>query len=220
MNEVVLVTGSETLTGRKLIEKLLAQGSQVVVPVAGQETEIKDTGTPNLTVLSWNRSSWFSTKAVIREVIQRFRKIDSAWVLHQPTGQTDIFSDSGSSQIEKVLELSVKGNVAMVRELVPLLENSAGFLGIVVPYRSGGTVGPLESLSAGAFTGFTTSLFRETASSLWSCGFFCSSPDAEGFTDNIIRLREEKPDKLRNQWFRYAEGRRPFGGSTIVRTLS
>jgi len=217
MNEVVLVTGSETLTGRKLIEKLLSEGSRVVVPVAGKETDIKDTGTPNLTVLSWNRSSWFSAKAVIREVLRRFGRIDTAWILHQPAAAVDIFSDSGSSSIETVLEYSVKGNVAIIRELVSPLETSGGFLGIVIPHRTGGTISPLESLASGAFTGFSTSLFHETGTSLWACGFLCNSPDVEGFTDKLIQLQAEKPGKLRNQWFRYAEGRKPFGGSVIVK---
>ncbi|MCK5737278.1 MAG: hypothetical protein KAH21_12410 [Spirochaetaceae bacterium] len=219
MKEVVLVTGSETLTGRKLIEKLLANGSQVVVPVAGKETEIKETGTPNLTVLSWNRSSWFSAKAVIREILQQFGVINTAWVLHHPTSSVDIFSESGCSSIENELEQSLKGNVAMIRELVPLLEASGGFLGIVVPHRSGGAIGPLEALVSGAFTSFSSSILQETASSLWACGFYCNSPDAEGFTDDLIRLHGEKPEKLRSKWFKYTEGRRPFGGSAIVKTL-
>ncbi len=220
MNEVVLVTGSESLTGRKLIEKLLARGSQVVAPVAGKETDTKETGTPNLTVLTWNRSSWFSTKAVIREIIRRFDKIDAAWVLHQPTPSVQDFSEVGSSDIETVLEQSVKGSAALVREIIPLLEASGGFLGMVVPHRSGGAPGPLDALALGAFTGFSGSLIRETDPSLWACGFFCNSPDAEGFTADLIRLREEKPGKLRGRWYKYADGRRPFGGSSIVDTIS
>lgn len=220
MNEVVLVTGSESLTGRKLIEKLLAQGSQVVAPVAGKETETKETGTPNLTVLTWNRSSWFSTKAVIREIIRRFDKIDAAWVLHPSIPAVQDFSEVSSGDIETVLEQSVKGSVALVREITPLLKASGGFLGMVVPHRSGGAPGPLDALALGAFTGFSSSLIRETDPSLWACGFISNSPDAEGFTANLIRLREEKPGKLRGRWYKYADGRRPFGGSTFVDTIS
>ncbi len=219
MNEVVLVTGSETLTGRKLIEKLLARGSQVVAPVSGRETETNETGTSNLTVFSWNRSSWFSTKAVIREILRRFGQIDTAWILHQSTPSVSSFSEAGSSDIETILEQSIKSSVAMVREITPLLEASRGFLGIVVPHRPGGTPGPLDALALGAFTGFSTSLLRETSPELWACGFQCNSPDAEGFTTDILRLHGEKPDKLRRRWFRYAEGRRPFGGSTITDTI-
>ena len=219
MKEVVLVTGSETLTGRKLIEKLLAKGSQVVVPVAGKETNIKDTGTPNLTVLSWNRSSWFSTKTVVREILRRFGRIDSAWVLHQPAAAVDIFEDSGSSGIEAVLEHSVKGNVAIIRELYAPISSSKGFLAVVIPHRAGGSISPLEALTFGAFSSFSTSLFQETNETIWMCGFKSSSPDAEGFIENMIRMQEERPEKLRNQWFKYAEGRRIFGGSAIVKTL-
>lgn len=220
MNEVVLVTGSETLTGRKLIEKLLARGSRVVAPIAGKETQASETGTPNLTVLTWNRSSWFSTKAVTREVLRQFGRIDAAWILHQQSNVVQDFSEAGSSDIESVLEQSIKGTVALVRELAPLLINTGGFLGMVIPHRPGAAPGPLDSLAYGAFKGFSESLIAETNPALWACGFVCKSPDADGFTTDLIRLKDERPSKLRGSWYRYADGRRPFGGSSIVETIS
>lgn len=220
MNEVVLVTGSETLTGRKLIEKLLAGGSQVVAPVAGKETETNETGTANLTVLTWNRASWFSTKAVIRETLRRYGTIDAAWLLHQPTPSVQDFSEAGSGDIETVLEQSVKASVALVRELTPVLEASRGFLGMVVPHRSGAAPGPLDALAYGAFTGFSASLIRETGPALWACGFVSKSTNADGFTAELIRLGEEKPPKLRGRWYKFADGRRPFGGPTVVDNIN
>lgn len=220
MNEVVLVTGSETLTGRKLIEKLLARGSRVVAPIAGKETETNETGTPNLTVLTWNRSSWFSTKAVIREVLRRFGGIDAAWILHRHTSSDPDFAATGSSDIENVLEQSVKGSVALVRELVPVLEHSGGFLGMVIPHKAGAAPGPLDAMAYGAFKGFSESLIRETNPALWACGFFCNSPDADGFTTELLRLRDEKPGKLRGCWYRYTDGRGPFRGPSILQTIS
>jgi len=220
MNEVVLVTGSETLTGRKLIEKLLARGSQVVAPVAGKETDTNKTDTPNLTVLTWNRSSWFSTKAVIREIIRQFGRIDTAWLLHQPAPAVQDFSDAGSSDIELVLEQSIKGSIAMTREVLPLLEASGGFLGMVLPHRTGAAPGPLDALASGAFKGFSGALIRETNPLLWACGFQGNSPDADGFASEPLRVIDEQPDAPRGRWYRYADGRRPVGGSAFVDTIN
>ena len=220
MSEVVLVAGSESLTGRKLIEKLLARGSRVVVPVAGRETEKNETGTTNLTVLTWNRSSWFSTKTVVRETMRLYGRIDAAWLLHQHSPSRQTFAESGSGDIEDVLDRSVKGNVALARELSPVLEASAGFLGMVVPHRSGGEPGPLDALADGAFSGFAASLIRETPPTIWSCGFYSTSPDADGFAAALIKGWEEKPEKLRGRWYRYTDSRRPFGKSGITDSIS
>ena len=212
MNEVTLVTGSESLTGRKLIEKLLMRGCRVIAPVAGKETETNVTGTENLNVLTWNRASWFSAKTVIRESISLYGRIDAAWIVHRPSRDTRSFFESGSSDIEAVLEKDVKGSLAIIRDLLPHLESSAGFLGMVVPHGSGG---PMAGLSQGAFTGFTGAFIREAGPGLWTCGINSSSPDADGFTTALIRLWDEKPSRLRGRWYHYSEGRRLFAASAF-----
>ncbi len=219
MSKVVLVTGSESLTGRKLIEKLLDREYTVVAPVAGKETERNETGTTNLTVLTWNRSSWFSAKAVIRETLRLHGQLDAAWILNSQVNAVPAFSEAGSGDVEDVLEHSIKGNIALIRELSPVLSASGGFLGMVAPHRVGGDPGPLEALSDGAFNGFATSLIRETMPSLWACGFYNASPDAEGFTDAILKQWDEKPAKLRGRWYRYSNGRGPFGRPGIADTI-
>ena len=159
MSKVVLVTGSESLTGRKLIEKLLARDCRVVAPVAGRETDRSETGTANLTVLTWNRASWFSAKAVVRETLRHHQRIDAALILSGHTATAPAFSEAGSGDVEEILEHSVKGSVALVRELSPILSADSGFLGMVVPHRSGGLPGPLDALADGAFNSFAT-VFR------------------------------------------------------------
>lgn len=216
MNEVTLVSGSETLTGRKLIEKLLARGSQIIAPVAGTATQANETSKANLCVLTWNRSSWFSTKAVVREALRRYGRIDSGWILHQAPPPLRNFSEARSNDIEAVLEQSIKGNIALVRELLPLLEASGGFLGMVLPHQSGTVPGPLDSLAHGAFTGFSTSLIQEVKLDLWACAFISRSTNADDFATKIIELGTSKPVKLKGRWYKYAEGRRLFGGSTIL----
>ncbi len=219
MSKTVLVTGSESLTGRKLIEKLLARDCRVVAPVAGKETDRNETGTANLTVLTWNRASWFSAKAVVRETLRHYGQIDAALILNSHTSGP-VFSEAASSDVEDVLEHSVKGSVALVRELSPLLSATGGFLGMVIPHRVGGNAGPLDALADGAFKGFAASLIQETQLSLWACGFLSTSPDADGFTDAVIANWENRPEKLRGNWYRYTEARGPFGRSGITETIS
>ncbi|MCG8453468.1 MAG: SDR family NAD(P)-dependent oxidoreductase [Spirochaetales bacterium] len=214
MDEVVLVTGSESLTGRKLIEKLLSRGCRVVAPVAGKETEISETETPNLTVLTWNRSSWFSAKTILREIIRRNGKLDAAWIIHQAPTVNVPFSEASPSDAELILEQHIKGNVALVREVLPNLP-SKGFLGFVRPHKAG-TLGSLAAMSDGAFTSFATGVMNESGTRAWSAGFSNASPDAEGFTTALLSRWDERPKKLEKRWFRYTEGRRPFSGPSIT----
>ena len=210
------MAGSETLTGRKLIEKLLDRGTKVVAPITGKETDIADSGVSDLTVLSWNRSSWFSTKAVVRESLRLHGHIDSFWLFHHAVPSRTAFADTTTGEIETVLEQSLKGSIALVRELAGPLSRSNGFLGMVMPYKTGTAQGPMDSMAAAAFTGFAGSYVKEAGPVLWACGFAGLSPDADGFADELLRLSDEKPDKLRGRWYRYSGSRRQFGRSSYV----
>jgi hypothetical protein len=103
------------------------------------------------------------------------------------------FSEAGSGDIEAMLEQSVKGSVALTREVLPALRTSGGFLGMVLPHRIGGSQGPLDALAEGAFAGFGGAVIRETDPSVWACGFASSSPDAEGFTSAVLEKWDERP---------------------------
>lgn len=215
MDEVVLVAGSESLIGRKLIEKLLERGIHVVAPVTGKKTEISEVKKKNLTVLNWNKNSWFSTKTVVRETHRLFHRIDAVWILHSPTRALNPLMENDMNVIEDVLTRQLKGSVALTRDVQPFLELSQGFLGLVVSQAPDGPNGPVDALSDGGFTGFSTALIRSQNLSFWACGMQTNSPDADGFTSAIIDLWDKRPEKLRGRWYRYSEGRQVFRKSSF-----
>ncbi len=222
MSKVVLVTGGNTLTGRKLIEKLLSREFRVITPVPGKGSESPETGTKNLTVLNWNRASWFSTKNLVREILRIHGELDAAFVLNHHISSGLALDEMDSSQVENVLEQSVKSDVSLVRELTALPLHGgkdAFFLGMVIPHRKGGAPEPLDALAEGAFKGFAASVIRNNRPGWWSCGFVNTSADAESFAEALIDRWQQRPPKLRGNWYRYAEGKRPFGGSGIVDTI-
>lgn len=210
MNEVVLVSGSESLTGRKLVEKLLARGCRVVAAVAGKGTETSKTDTEKLTVFTWNRASWFSTKTVVRETLRLFHRIDAAWILHGPTQNFKPFAEIGTSDIEEALEQTIKGSIALARELLFSFNSTDGFMGMVLPHSSGGPDGTMAALTKGAFIKFTGAFIKEAEQTVWACGMQSSSPDADGFTSAMLRLWDEKPAKLRGRWYRHRDRQRLF----------
>lgn len=215
MTEVVLITGSETLLGRKLIEKHLALGRSVVAPIAGKGTARSETGNEKLTVLSWNRASWFSAKAIVREAMRIHGRIDQAYVLHQEPQGVRPFAESDASEAEEVLENDVKGAYALTRELWPLLERHEGSAIFAVPHRPGSHRGSLEALAVGAFKGWTGALLERPGSAVWACGFQTESTDTESFCEKILQETSARTEKLRGRWLLYTERRRLLSGSSI-----
>ncbi|OQX28680.1 MAG: hypothetical protein B0D92_07635 [Spirochaeta sp. LUC14_002_19_P3] len=208
MNEVVLVSGTETSLGGKLIETILEQGSHVIVPFVGNATDIPDSGTENLTLFPWNRSSWFSTKTVIRESLRLFHQINSAWILHSPIQNLPALDGCTSSDIDNVLEQNIKGFVALTREIIPALKESNGFLGMVHAGSAEQSADTLDAMAEGAFTGFAETFIREAASSIWACGMHTASTDFDSFIAAMLKLRDEKPVQLRGRWYRHTDKQR------------
>lgn len=222
MSKVILVTGSNTLTGRKLIEKLLSQDYSVVTPIPGKDNEQPETGTRNLTVLNWNRGSWFSTKTLVREIQRIHGSLDAAFIINHHTPERISLDEVQSSNVENLLDNSVKSYVALVRELVSMPFRSGTderFMGMVIPYRSGGGPGPLDALADGAYKGFASSVVKSSFPGWWNCGFVNNSVDTEGFAESVIDNWNKLPAKLQGCWFSYAEGKRPFRGSGIVNSI-
>lgn len=213
MKEVVLVTGSESLTGRKLIEKILARSSCVVAPVVGKVSDTLETETENLTVLTWNPASLFSTKTIIRETLRLHSHIDAAWIINSNKRINIPFTEAGSSEIEAFLEQNIKGIVTLTRQLLPSLKG--GFLGYVLPHSSANPPEPLSALITSAFSGFATAVIRTEETDIWTCGCRSTSSDVENFTSEMIRLWDNRPDKLRKHWYCYRDKRRLFNFSAF-----
>ncbi len=201
MEKVVLVSESESFIGRSLINILLEKGCQVIAVATGDETP--DSETERLITLSWNPASWFSTKAIVRESLRLFNHIDAAWIIHSSDKITKPFAEIDSSDIERTLEHTIKGSIALSRELLTTLESTDGFLGMVIPHEAGARNGIMNDLSQGAFTGFASGLMKEENLKIWSCGMHSDSPDAVEFSTAMVCLWEERPPRLRSRWYRH-----------------
>ncbi len=206
MDKVVLVAGGESALGRKMIKHLLDMNCRVIVPVDGDKmTVVSKTETDNLTVINWNRASWFSTKTVIRETLRLFHRIDAAWVIHEPMQTIKSFVELGSGDIEEVLDRTIKGSIAITRDLYSPLESTEGFLGLVLSHCLGVPGNTMYALAQGAFTGFAEAFIKEASSSIWTCGMQNFSTKPEAFATAIIQLWDERPERLRQRWYRFTE---------------
>ena len=194
--------------GQKITEKLIEKDCQVIVPMLNSESKPQGLHAENLTSIPWNPASWFSAKTVVRETIRRFHQLDAAWILHNPKLDFRPFAEIGNAHIEQVLENTVKGSLAITREIILALNTSGGFLGLVATHGSGGA---MNALTEGAFLGFAKTFIKETSSKIWSCGIQCSSPEIDAFADTLLRVWEDRPDKFRGRWYKHTGDRRLFG---------
>ena len=214
MQKAVLVTGGESPMGAKLIEKLLEKDYRVAAStdISSKEVMPPKLTSENLVRLVWNPGSWFSAKTVAREVIRKYQRLDAAWILHCPPWDLRSFADIGSADIERVLEHVVKGAIALTREILPLLEETSGFLGLIAAHGSGGA---LNALAEGAFLGFAEAIIKETSPRIWSCGMQSPSPDDAAFTESIVNLCEDRPPKLRGRWYCHTGKPRMLGQTSF-----
>lgn len=209
MAKVVLITGSETSLGRKLVDKELGRGNRVVAPVASKSSNTADNSREDLLVLPWNRSSVFSTKTVIREAQRQFGKLDRAILLSPAGAEATYFMEMSVNEVDEVIDQSIRGNAYITRELSQVIQETGSMtLGFVL--QSGKNSSPLYNGSKGFFRNFADTLMLELSPGTDLCGFITESPDLEGFADFILQYLEDLPEKARGNWLKHSDKKSLF----------
>jgi NAD(P)-dependent dehydrogenase (short-subunit alcohol dehydrogenase family) len=216
MGKVILITGSETLLGRKLIEKNLSAGNKVIAPVHSKDENSNEPQKNNLLVVPWNKSSVISTRTVIREGIRVFRKIDEAILVYSENKTNDQLLDFSTSEIDEAIESSINGIVYLTREVIKALsggENSAISFAMVRKIQS--TDNPLEKGFKGFFKAFADTAIL-SSDSLYKCAFTTSVSEMDSYAGFISNLLNERPAKADRQWLNYTERKNLFSSLPIL----
>jgi len=215
MEKVVLITGSESLLGRKLVEKSLSRGLKVAAPVASNAGNSADSGREDLMVVPWNRSSVFSAKTVVREVERQFGKIDQALFLSPHSTELSYLMELSVSDLDQHFDNTIRGPVYLVKEMLSSMQKKKG--GQLCFAMTG--VKSMQSLqrgSSGFFRSFADSLIQESDAGLQMCGFLSDSTDMESYADFILEiLKEELPAKALGQWLKHSERKNLFSSLPI-----
>lgn len=162
MGKVILITGSETLLGRKLIEKNLAAGNKVIAPVISRDENSGEPQKNNLLVLPWNKSSIISSRTVIREGMRIFRSIDEAILVYSENKTNEQLSDFSTSEIDEAIESSIHGTVYLTRELLKIMEgDSAKVLSFALTRKNRHTGSPMEKGFLGFFRSFADAVISD-----------------------------------------------------------
>lgn len=216
MGKVILITGSETLLGRKLIEKNLAAGNRVIAPVHSKNENSNEPQKNNLFVVPWNKSSVISTRTVIREGIRVFQKIDEAILVYSENKTNDQLLDFSTSEIDESIDSTINGIVYLTRELIKFIGSERdSAISFVIARKSQKRESSMEMGFRGFFRAFADGVILEN-NSLYRCAFTTTVSEMDSYATFICNLLEERPAKANGQWLSYTERKNLFSSLPIL----
>ena len=216
MGKVILIAGSETLLGRKLIEKNLSAGNRVIAPVQSKDNKTNELQKNNLLVLPWNKSSVISTRTIVREGIRVFQKIDEAILVYSENKTNDQLLNFSTSEIDESVDSSINGTVYLTRELMRVLSpESDKCLSFAIVNKARNIVNPIEKGFQGFFKSFADATITGD-DKLFKCAFTTSVSEMDSYASFICNILYDRPIKANGQWLSYTERKNIFSSLPIL----
>ncbi len=211
MSQVVLIAGSETLLGRKIVEKELARGNRVVAPVSSsRESGSGESSRDNLLVIPWNRTSLFSAKTVIQETVRKWDTPDRVYILDGKSRESDPFSDLSLADLDRIVDQELKGFLYLSHLIINLLKKKNGSSLFFVRQFSTGRESGLDSGCAAFFKEMADGIMAEGEERISLCGFLSQTSNADVCAESILEYAVSLPDKARGEWLRIGEKKNRF----------
>ena len=216
MGKVILITGSETLLGRKLVEKNLSAGNSVIAPVLSKDENTNETKKNNLFVVPWNKSSIISTRTVVREGIRVFQKIDEAILVYSENKTNDQFLDFSTSEIDEAIDSSINGLVYLTRELLKAISNDNNFaISFAMVKKNQKQGNSIEKGFQGFFKSFADSVIQNIQI-IYKCAFTTSVSEMDSYAAFICNILSDRPEKASGQWLNYSDRKNLFSSLPIL----
>ena len=207
MGRVVLVSDVQTPLGEELARRYLAEGASVAVTRSNQQSRESPlvSESDGFLLTDWNRRSPISTRNVLLSVANRFGRIDEAVVVHCPTVEASLLSETTYESIERAVDTWLKGTLFLVKGLLEALAPQ-GRLALVhyAPQEPGAGLPPLEATLRGAFKALAQSLMDTGGPGglpVHGIESFSTPPrDFAGFIVETLLARGNKPS---GKWLRF-----------------
>jgi len=214
MAEVVLITGSETLLGRKLVEKELARGNRVIAPIGNKTGSSSENTREDFLTLPWNKSSVFSAKTVIREGERQLGPINRAVFLSPGNTESAYLMEMTISDIDDLLDNQIRGFIYLVREVYTLMkEREFSKLGFAMTHNKSSLC--IQKGCIGFFKDFADKLIQEPTPAIEMCGFLSSSNDIDSYSHFIMEMLDTLPPKAKGQWLKHSDKKNLFSSLPI-----
>lgn len=218
MSKLLLITGSETLLGRKVVEKALKLGYNIIAPVASKASSNAENNREDLLVLPWNRASVFSAKTVIREAERKMGPIERALFLSPASAEQNYLSEMSVAQIDDHIDNTLRGLSYLLRELFLHQQNLDNATLCFARTQLKNNLA-LQKGSLGFFQSLADSIIQENHGNLSMCGFLSDSPDMDGYADFILQYLESLPEKAQGQWLKHSDKKNLFSQLPIEKRV-
>jgi len=213
MERIVLVSDADTPLGRELVRLFTARGHQVAALVGdARSAEFPGTTSRAPLVVPWSRRSPAGSRAAVLSVLNRYGVLEEAVVPGAQPSPASLPHELASLDIERALDLGLKGPIFLVRELLGVfLRRGQGVLSLVCfSERRDDDPGPALDLAVQeGWQGFAAGVLDAyTEKSVFINGFKAAGVGHEETAAFIDRSLEEKARKITGRWFTF----QPRGG--------
>ena len=218
MNKVVLIAGSETLLGRKLMESTLEAGDSVIAPVMTDQESLKGSKRESLFITPWNRSSWVSAKTVLREGLRQFSTIDQAYFISPEYRYPKSFEQIKSEDIDKNVNLYLNGTTYLLLEVLDYFrKQDKGSLSFIETPKSQEFTHPLDGLVSGGFHNFAEGVLLSENSSIFRVGFCTDSAEMVDYATFIRDIVNNADAKAQGEWLKFSDKKALFQSLPIIK---
>lgn len=218
MSKTVLIIGSETLLGRKLIEVYLNSAYKVIAPVMTTQETLKSSGKTNLLVIPWNRTSLISAKTIMREVIRNFSSLDFAIVVNPEINESSVLEDIETEMLDDALYSYTHGTLYLIKEILDSFKKQEkGILAFAETEKSLSTESILPSIIQGGFHNMCESLLLSVPPGSIRCGFTSRLTEMEDYAQFIKGILESGEPKINGEWLQFSEKKALFQSLPIIK---
>jgi len=218
MSKTILIIGSETLLGRKLIEVYLNSAYKVIAPVMTTQETLKSSEKPNLLVIPWNRSSLVSAKTVMREVYRKFSNLDEAIIVNPELNDTSLLEECDTEKIDEALYTFTHGTLYLIKEILECFRRQEkGILAFAETDKGLGTDSFIPSLIRGSFHNMAESLLLSKNGESIRCGFTSRLTEMEDYAQFIRGILESGDSKINGEWLLFSEKKALFQSLPIIK---
>jgi hypothetical protein len=218
MNKAVLIIGSETLLGRKLIEVYLNSGWKVIAPIMTSQETMKESKKKNLLVIPWNRSSLISTKTVFREAVRVFGDLNKAIIVNPEPTSAPALEDTETEVMDEILNTYIHGTLYLIREILNFFNSrEAGTLAFAETEKGLTPTTVLPAIISAAFHNTAEGILLSKFEGLKRCGFTSRLTEMEDYAQFIKRILESEDPKINGEWLQYSEKKNIFQSLPILK---
>jgi len=218
MSRTVLIAGSETLLGRKLIEIYLNGGCKVIAPVMTSLETMKESEKKNLLVIPWNRASLVSAKTVFRESVRVFGTIDTAVIVNPEITSPPQLEEGETEKIDDLFNMYIHGTLYLIKEILQYFRSrDSGTLAFAETEKGLSQTAVLSSMIIGCFHNMAEGLLLSGLDEIKLTGFTSRLTEMEDYAQFIKGIIDSGDSRINGEWLQYSERKNLFQSLPILK---